>query len=571
MPSRKRKLSATASSASSDATGARSEASSVDRTHLGSGDEQAPVQAPVTSPVATARQVWPDSPTELQKRRRNNKRRTAVPATLHESALVQVPAVHESATCPVPAVRRDPPPVCTFKGRQKRRRSFGCGKLLCLIFVCGGAAGGDDNGSAAINTEEGYAADGDDDDPIPNDSSEGEAIMRNAIEQHWINYPITATGSGGTPGTPTEPWSDVLAAEIAALKDDDVASPNDGAAPAALDAGNPAASGSSASSSSTTAHSDLVELSPRAGATSTAGSTEWHPWPPPYWAPEAVRQREVAAALQRQRLSAYAYQFANNALLHYMCVVCGNHIVTTRCRYCGVPICAIHTRDEHICTTLDMSRAVSFSGAPAVPPQPQPVAGCVPAGPPPPQSVAGWAPLPALTTEAIRAWTETRQRQLVQDTLAFPADAARDVRARLVINVSANVAGAFHALAAEAARSREAARVTEVEAALIAAQRREAARAAEADEIYVEPAPEPGNDDESSMLLLGGVSKTGSTGLVEAGTPPQAETDPILIPHQFYGLEIPAQHGVQVLNDASQQHGIGDAGPCTPDDAEPAP
>jgi hypothetical protein len=38
MPSRKRELSATASSASSDATGARSEAFSVDRTHLGSGD-----------------------------------------------------------------------------------------------------------------------------------------------------------------------------------------------------------------------------------------------------------------------------------------------------------------------------------------------------------------------------------------------------------------------------------------------------------------------------------------------------------------------------------------------------
>jgi hypothetical protein len=44
MPSRKRKLSATAPSASSDATGARSEASSVDRTHLGSGDEQGSAQ-----------------------------------------------------------------------------------------------------------------------------------------------------------------------------------------------------------------------------------------------------------------------------------------------------------------------------------------------------------------------------------------------------------------------------------------------------------------------------------------------------------------------------------------------
>jgi hypothetical protein len=42
--SRKRKLSATASSASSDATGARSEASSVDRAHLGSQDERGSTQ-----------------------------------------------------------------------------------------------------------------------------------------------------------------------------------------------------------------------------------------------------------------------------------------------------------------------------------------------------------------------------------------------------------------------------------------------------------------------------------------------------------------------------------------------
>jgi hypothetical protein len=379
-----------------------------------------------------------------------------------------------------------------------------------------------------------------------------------------------------------------------------------------------------------------------------------------------------------------------------------------------------------------MSQAVSISGAPSVPPHPQPVAGCFPAGPPPPQPVAGWAP-PALATEAILAQTETSQRQRM---LNNAIDAARNVRAKLVSCAAAslqasNVSGDFHALAAEAARSSEAARVTEVAAraavaALIAAQRMEAARPAEAYEGDAEPSPEPGDDDGSSMLQLGAVSKTGSlsllitgalamtpnspldtnqrlcficrrwissssssvlrnfgflcrkcdaivaseyslqqmplreclptvvlrgdagnataaaitwpqntvtttnpfvegplhteqlepqpvsstasdpwlhtaapdpwlqpdvpdpwlhrlpwlqntapvqpdpgsqsaseqwpqsqfTGLVEAGTPPHAEADPSLILHQFYGLEIPAQHGVQVLNDAPQQHGI---------------
>jgi hypothetical protein len=63
--------------------------------------------------------------------------------------------------------------------------------------------------------------------------------------------------------------------------------------------------------------------------------------------------------------------------------------------------------------------------------------------------------------------------------------------------------------------------------------------------------PDPGSQSASEQW-----PQSQFTGLVEAGTPPHAEADPSLILHQFYGLEIPAQHGVQVLNDAPQQHGI---------------
>jgi hypothetical protein len=69
MPSRKRKLSATASSASSNATGARSEASSANRAHLGSRDERGSAQ-PEDNPEEDVRQGSIRAASQVGRKRR---------------------------------------------------------------------------------------------------------------------------------------------------------------------------------------------------------------------------------------------------------------------------------------------------------------------------------------------------------------------------------------------------------------------------------------------------------------------------------------------------------------------